>query len=570
MLQTPIRLLGDPAALPALDAALAAYGFDREAGGTPVTVRTADAVRQDERGHAPPSGPTLVVDPRPGGLAFGVFDDPANLSTLAHRLRLRRPGRPAEGAPSRCLGRLGQADSQAAARAVATYLAVGHAGLAHNAWVVHSDGRPLRSSPLHTLPPQEPIRHPLRRPRSHLRTPLGLLDPEIGIAYRARVVAQIGPAVAAAVRYRFPIDSDDPTAIIANECHAAGGKAWNPAVAVERAIWEAAERLSGTRHPDIALRRDSRTALGERALDLDAIDLFSDRQRARRTTGGPPEAYVTTRLDPHRVIDWVRAWPINESDLPRWVPAAAAFYGYSRARHPYAFAHSNGCAGGASYTDAALGAILELIERDIVSSWFFNRIPRPAARHTSSRVEGVRGALLRDGRDLHVLDLTADLKVPVCAAVSCRRSGPPGWVLGFAAGRTLDEAAEGAVLELVQMIRATDDPRHPSPLTWADTASPRDHPYLLPADATAVITRPLGPDPLQDLSGRLATAGIDAYLVDQTHPLVGTPVVRALAPGLAFFWRRLGGRRLYRLPVEVGWSETERLEADLNPLDLFL
>ena len=570
LLRTPICLFGDLPIDVALDDALAAYGFDRRPDGAPVTIQTAGAMRREADGHASPSGPTLVVDPRPEGLAFGVFVDPVSLAALAHRLRLRRPGRPAAGAPPQRRERIGEADAQAAARAVASYIGLGHAGPAHNTWLVLAQGRPLRSSPLSVPCPPDPAAHPLLRPPSHLQSPLGLLDPEIGVAYGARVVAQIGPAVAAAVRFRFPIDSDDPTAIVANECHAAGGKAWDSKSAIERSLWEAAERLSGTRHADLPLRRESRAALGDQALDLDAVDLFSATQRSRRTPGGPPEGYVTTPLDPHRPIDWTRAWPLAGSRPVRWVPAAAAFYGYGRTHHPYAFAHSNGCAGGASYEDAALGAVLELIERDAVSTWFLNRIPRPAARHASERIEAVREALAGAGRHLHVLDLTADLGVPVCAAVSYRRSGPPGWVLGFAAGLTLDVAAEGAVLELVQMIRATDDPRHPSPLAWAAAAAPRDHPYLIPADVPSVPARPFGLDPLRDVAGRLAGAGIDAYLVDQTHPLVGTPVLRALAPGLTFFWRRLGGRRLYRLPVDLGWIGAERSEADLNPLDLFL
>ena len=46
-------------------------------------------------------------------------------------------------------------------------------------------------------------------------------------------------------------------------------------------------------------------------------------------------------------------------------------------RHSLAWADSNGCAGGTTLEDACLQGFYELVERDSVAIWWYNRTSRP-------------------------------------------------------------------------------------------------------------------------------------------------------------------------------------------------
>lgn len=407
--------------------------------------------------------------------------------------------------------------------------------------------------------------HPRLRPAPHPVAPLHLFSPVTGVGHTVHLVGRMGDAVAYSIRYRSPIDVDDLDGLKRAETAAAGGKAWSVSEALARAIWEAAERISGSRHP---ARPIHRAAARDLALPIlpDDLDLFSDRQRDTAAHPEHPSLRVTERLDPGRTIDWVRAWPLGRAPSPRWVPAASVFYGYPQSEHPYAFAHSNGCAGGATYPDAILAGLLEIIERDAVAIVHGSRTRRPPLLSAASdpRIESVRAALHEKGRSLYLLDYTHDIGVPVCAAVTRRRSGPPGWVVGYGADLDAVAAARKAVLELAQLVPSTDSPSHPNPLDWADDEAAGE--YLVPdPEATRTDPRPRHGDPLDDVVARVERAGFQAYVVDQTHPLIGVPTTRALVPGLLFFWQRHGGGRIGRVPHALGWRDDVVQEADYNP-----
>ena len=54
---------------------------------------------------------------------------------------------------------------------------------------------------------------------------------------------------------------------------------------------------------------------------------------------------------------------------------------------------------------------------------------------------------------------------------------------------------------------------------------------------------------------RIAQAGHDVLVLDQSRPDIDLAVVRVIAPGLRHFWRRLGPGRLYDVPVKLGWID---------------
>src|SRR5690606_17039258 len=118
----------------------------------------------------------------------------------------------------------------------------------------------------------------------------------------------------------------------------------------------------------------------------------------------------------------------------------------------FAVPDSSGLAAGDSIDEAAGRALLELVERDAVAVWWYNRLKRPPLdfeRESVPWLSGLENHLGAAGHHIRVLDLTHDLGVPVAAAVSSDGSGRD-LALGFGAGWTAEHAAAAALGELVQ------------------------------------------------------------------------------------------------------------------------
>ena len=120
----------------------------------------------------------------------------------------------------------------------------------------------------------------------------------------------------------------------------------------------------------------------------------------------------------------------------RWLPTSYLYYGYPR--EPGTFpplADSNGNAAGTSIEDATLQGFLELVERDSVALWWYNRVRRPAIdldSFSEPYVDELRAAYASLGREVWALDLTSDFGIPAVGAFSRRTdrdvfiNGPAG------------------------------------------------------------------------------------------------------------------------------------------------
>ena len=89
---------------------------------------------------------------------------------------------------------------------------------------------------------------------------------------------------------------------------------------------------------------------------------------------------------------------------------------------------SNGNAAGNTLEEAILQGFLELVERDSVALWWYNRVRRPAVDLDSFGEPYLRRLtdfLQKYRRDLWVIDLTSDLDIPVFIALSQRPDGAP-------------------------------------------------------------------------------------------------------------------------------------------------
>jgi ribosomal protein S12 methylthiotransferase accessory factor len=372
-----------------------------------------------------------------------------------------------------------------------------------------------------------------------------------------------------------------------------GGKGTTALHAEVSALCEALERHSGTYAGDEERIRGSLRSLGADAIHPNACLLYHERQYAGRSAWNAahgPFQYVTAPLDERAVLDWTPVWSLSEG-RHRLLPTSMLYFGAHAAMRPiYAYADSNGNAAGSSPEDAVLQGLLELVERDAVALWWYNRTGAPAVdldAFADPWIDEMRELYAGLGREVWVLDVTSDLRVPTMVALSRRTTGGnEGIMFGFGSHPDPRVALLRALTELNQLmpavVQAGPDGRYgcdgdPDAAHWLRYASVANQPYLVP-DAAVRPRRPAdyGYLPCPDLAGdigsirgRLEALGMEMLVLDQTRPDIGLPVVKVVVPGLRHFWARLGPGRLYDVPVRLGRLAEPTPYDQLNPIPLF-
>ena len=334
--------------------------------------------------------------------------------------------------------------------------------------------------------------------------------------------------------------------------------------------------------------------LGGSALYLNDCLLFSERQyqeRDLRNAGGSRFQFIPVPFTSDAEVEWSPVWSLTRREV-RYLPTSFCYYGYPQpADQTYCMACSNGCAAGNILEEAILQGFLELVERDSVALWWYNRVRRPGVDLESfdePYLEKLRSFLRGHGRDFWAIDLTSDLGIPVFAAITRRTDSPVEQiVLGFGAHLDAKLALLRAVTEMNQMLSsplleaphkgADKDPVDPETAHWLQTATTANQPYLVAAEeamrTAAFYTQSWRDDVAEDVRACqviVERAGMEMLVLDQTRPEVGLPVAKVIVPGLRHFWARLGPGRLYDVPVQLGWLPRPFAENELNPIAMFL
>jgi bacteriocin biosynthesis cyclodehydratase domain-containing protein len=361
------------------------------------------------------------------------------------------------------------------------------------------------------------------------------------------------------------------------------GKGTSDPQARASALCEGLERYSGVFRGDEPRRRARLTKLAGAAIPFNDCLLFSERQyreREARNVGGSHFSFIPMPFDLEAEIEWSPVWSLTRREV-RYLPTAFCYYDYPQpAEQTYCVACSNGCAAGNTLEEAILQGFLELVERDGVALWWYNRVRRPSVDLDSfdePYLDRLRTFLQDHGRDFWVLDLTADLGIPVFASITRRLDGPAEQIMpGFGAHLDPKVALLRAVTEMNQMLSspllglaekgADKEPIDPETAHWIETATTANHPYLLPAEEPPHRAASY-PQACQALVER---AGMEMLVLDQTRPEVGLPVAKVVVPGLRHFWARLAPGRLYDVPVQLGWLSRPLAELELNPIAMFL
>ena len=247
------------------------------------------------------------------------------------------------------------------------------------------------------------------------------------------------------------------------------------------------------------------------------------------------------------VLDWVAARGLLTGDR-HLVPIALARLDFTRLLpwdHVLFHPSSNGLATGNTLAEATLHALLEIIERDCVTPYCTTPLSRrryvdpESARHPVT--EAVLAALRQAGCWVEVVEATGRLGIPayacsiwsedlpiICGGFGCHLDP------ALAVGRALAEAAQSR-LAVVSGARDDIDAAHyaaADPLASPDVARR----ILHPVSGTA-------PDLSGGIDGMIRfcaerivrETGVEPFVVDMTHPGVGIPASKVIAPGLDFY-----------------------------------
>lgn len=361
------------------------------------------------------------------------------------------------------------------------------------------------------------------------------------------------------------------------------GRGTNETQAKASALGEAIERHCGVFRGDESRILGSLKSLGERAIHPNACMLFSDYQVRHRQEkdGWSP---VPLPLDETHEMEWTPLWSLSSATW-KYLPTAFCYYGYADAR--YCYAESNGNAAGQTRDDAILNGLTELIERDAIALWWYNRIPRKGVDLSTVREPYIRQLVdyyRSIQREVWVLDITADMKIPTFAAVSRSLQDSEDIIFGFAANANCRRAIVAALTEMNQCLTSVlqwhrDGARHndrnfdENLLRWWRTATVQNQPFLQPTEIGAIRDglswHENARDNIVTCQKWVEAAGMELLVLDQTRADIGLPVVKVVVPGLRPFWSRFAPGRLYDVPVSLGWRESPLSENDMNPYEMF-
>ena len=397
-------------------------------------------------------------------------------------------------------------------------------------------------------------------------------------------------------KHHFISMFDDLRALAQNIGGRSGGKGRTDIQARVSGFGEAIERYSGVFQGDEIRIKSSYHQLGDRAIHPNACMNFSQSQYRDRQNWNASCQSLSQRVpepfDETKAIEWTPVWSLTQQEF-KYLPTAYCYFGYPKPEKPDCWADTNGCAAGNTLEEAILQGFMELVERDSVALWWYNRIQRPEVDLDSfdePYFRSLQESYQSIHRDLWVLDLTSDLNIPTFVAVSrCGDRDSEDILLGFGSHFDAKIAVSRALTEINQILGVVlptnadgktqyASSAEPLALNWWQTATLQNQPYLVPdksskAKVYADYAQNWSDDLLEDIKRCqqiVEQKGMEMLVLDQTRPDIGLKVVKVIVPGMRHFWKRSAAGRLYDIPVEMGWLKESMSEDNLNPIPMWL
>jgi putative methanogenesis marker protein 1 len=320
------------------------------------------------------------------------------------------------------------------------------------------------------------------------------------------------------------------------------GKGATPIEAKVSAMMEGIERYSGeVKERELSISRYSELKREQNALD-------------------PSDLILPEGSDPDSKIPWIEGYDIMNDEV-LLVPANAVFHPLAHSYKLLFRTNTSGLASGNEIEEAIFHGLAEVIERD---AWSIVEATRNIAPIIQNVGDGRAGDLLTKFSlaqvAIYLKDITSDIGIPTCAAVSddIKLRDPTLLTTGMGTHICADVAVLRALTEvaqsrLTQIHGAREDTtvadfrkqigyertkrlnKH-----WFDVSMSKDFADIKSYDSNDFL------EDIKYMAGRLEEAGMDKVIVvDLTREEIGVPVVRVIVPGLeisAVDSERVGGR----------------------------
>ncbi len=369
-----------------------------------------------------------------------------------------------------------------------------------------------------------------------------------------------------------------------------GGKGTNDGQAKVGALCEALERYCGVFQGDEPCLQASYNEIKEEAIHPYNLLLFSEKQYADRQNFIDATFKVPEPISENDILDWTPVWSLTANKY-KYLPTSFCYY---NCKTPGKFtipSDSNGCAAGSCVEEAILQGFFELIERDAVALWWYNRALRPVVDLTSCQNPYVRRwqeEYKNRGVKVWALDITSDWGIPTFIALSCQNT-TPGRDIIFGAGTHFDPeiALLRAMTEMNQLycnLPQNKEESRKAPRAnehvlykWLRECNLENQTYLKGDESERVQ---LGRFPMRDSTDILQEIqygqnlieerGLEMLVLNQSRPHIDLAVVKVIIPGLRHFYPRFAPGRLYDVPAQLGWVTKPLREEDLNPFPIII
>lgn len=364
-----------------------------------------------------------------------------------------------------------------------------------------------------------------------------------------------------------------------------GGKGTNKLQAQCSALCEAIERYSMLHHERPIDDFNSANKLNHRFISSTDVLNYSQSQFAQANLQDKkniaPQHWIPNEFSLSKSYYWLKAFSITQQE-PVFIPAEIGYAQLSLVRDNdrIAMPDSNGCAAGGTLLEAAFQGTLELIERDAIAIWWYNRIPRNKLNlksFSSSYIQKISEDFNKLGRTIDIVDISSDINVPVYVAISYDLTSRSQILYGFGCHVKGSIAAERAVSEVCQLLPTINNPQtkrsEPKFYEWLFTQAIDEHSFLNPECLNSIdfldeIIEENLEKHFMEIVEKLKAVEQELIVFDLTVADVQLPVVKVISPGLRHFWRRTGPGRLYDVPVKMGFLKTPLSETELNPFDM--
>lgn len=372
-------------------------------------------------------------------------------------------------------------------------------------------------------------------------------------------------------------------------------------VAYDKAVFETVERWSLCKYDVRTFIYDSYRNLLRRklnAINPKLFNYFSSRQLKK-------EEYAAFRFNENTKFSWIRA--INLIDKSKiLIPAQLVYFLSSKVQvePKIRLEDAVGAAASSTLEQSIYNGICELIERDAYAITYYNQIPfkKISCKNiTDKQIKYLLDFVKQYLFEINLYDITLDIKVPtiLCLLVDQTKKGPP-LSIGLKCDVSYITAIEGALLESIQNLNILRDlyltkknvtstefkkiilnKKNPiiTRLTrWLDKKSLKKLNFLIKAGfqtahiPTSNIDKTVR-SKLQYVVKTLSKVGINDLYWVKTSPksqdkynICSTKVLIPTLQNIPFHegYSYLGGGRLYKVPVTLGYFPSRRTEGELH------